>query len=71
MNPARFILSLLGVALLLTIGTIFVIWAIARFTGAPMLDWETGTPVSLAAILLIVLVMRAALLWADNRKQKP
>jgi hypothetical protein len=35
-----------------------------------MLDWGTSAGTVLGVVLLAVLVIRAALLWADNRKQK-
>jgi hypothetical protein len=68
---ARFILSLAGVALFLAIGTILILSAIAKASGTPMLDRGTSTGTALGIVLLAVLAMRAALLWADNRKRKP
>jgi hypothetical protein len=62
-------LSLLGVALFLTIGTVLILSAVAESSGTPMLDWGTKAGTVLGAVLLAVLVIRAILLWADNRKQ--
>lgn len=70
MKPARFVLSLLGVALFLTIGTVLILSAVAESSGRPMLDWGTSASTVLGIVLLAVLVIRAALLWADHRKQK-
>jgi hypothetical protein len=70
-KPVRFVLSLLGVALFLAIGTVLVLSAAAEASGTPMLDWGTGASTVLGIVLLAVLVIRAALLWADNRKRKP
>jgi len=67
-KPARFILSLLGVALFLAIATVLILSAVAQASGTPMLDWATGTGTVLGIVLLAVLAIRAALLWADNRK---
>ena len=69
MKPARFIFSLLGIALFLTIGTVLILAAIAEASGMPSLDGGTSAGTMLGIVLLAVLVMRAALLWADNRKQ--
>ena len=69
MKPARFILSLLGVALFLTIGTVLILSAVAGSSGTSMLDLGTSAGTVLGVVLLAVLVIRAALLWADNRKQ--
>ena len=69
MKPARFILSLVGVALFLTIGTVLILSAVMQSSGTPMLDWGTKAGTVLGVVLLAVLVIRAALLWADNRKQ--
>jgi hypothetical protein len=69
MKPARFILSLLGVALFLAIGTVLVLSAVVEGSGTPMLDWGTKAGSVLGIVLIAVLVIRAALLWADNRKQ--
>jgi hypothetical protein len=69
-TPARFFLSLLGVALFLAIGTVLILSAVAESSGTPMLDWGTSAGTVLGVVLLAVLVIRAALLWADNRKQK-
>ena len=70
MKPARFFLSLLGVALFLAIGTILVVSALAQASGTPLVDWGTRTGGVLGAILGAVLIIRAGLLWADNRKEK-
>jgi uncharacterized membrane protein len=69
-KPARFIFSLLGVALFLAIATVLILSAVAQASGTPMLDWGTRAGSVLGLVLLAVLVIRAALLWADNRKQK-
>lgn len=69
MKPARFILSVLGIALFLAIGTVLILSAVAESSGTPMLDWGTNAGTGLGVVLLAVLVIRAALLWADNRKQ--
>ena len=68
-KPARFVLSLLGVALFLTIGTVLILSAVAQSSGTPMLDSGTKAGTVLGAVLLAVLVIRVALLWVDNRKQ--
>ena len=71
MKPARFILSLLGVALFLAIGTIFAIEAIAHFSGTLTPGWESGSGATIVAILLLlVLVLRAILLWVEKRTQR-
>jgi hypothetical protein len=69
-KPARFILSLLGVALFLTIGTVLIVSAGAQSTGTPLLGWGTGVGGLLGLSLLVVLVLRAILLWVENRRQK-
>jgi len=69
-KPTRFILSLLGVALFLTIGTVLILSAVAQSSGTPMLDWGTKMGGALGAILLAALALRAILLWVENRKQK-
>jgi hypothetical protein len=69
-NPARFVLSLVGIALFLAIGTVLILSAVAQSSGTPMLDWGTSASTVLGIVLLVVLVIRAALLWTDNRKQK-
>jgi len=69
-SAARFILSLLGIALLLTIGTIIVVLAVAQPAGTPMLEGGTRAGSTLGLALLIVLILRAILLWVENRKQK-
>lgn len=71
MKPGRFIFSLLGVALFLTIGTVLILSAVAQSSGTPMLDWGTEAGTVLGAVLMAVLVLRAILLWVDNRKQGP
>ena len=68
-KPARFVLSLLGVALCLTIGTVLILSAVMQSSGTPMLGGGTRAGTVLGIVLLAVLVMRAALLWVDNRKQ--
>jgi hypothetical protein len=70
-KPGRFILSLVGVALFLAIATILILSAIVGAPGAPMLEGGTSVSTVLGIVLLAVLIIRAALLWADNRKQKP
>lgn len=70
MKPARFVLSIVGAALFLALGTVFIVAAIARFSGAPALGWEAGSGTVLVIVLLAVLIIRAGLLWADNRRQK-
>ena len=70
MKPARFILSLMGVALFLAIGTVLVFSAIAESSGTRMLDWGTSASTILSIVLLAVLAIRAVLLWADNRRQR-
>jgi len=68
-KPARFMLSLLGIALFLAIGTILIFSAVAESSGRPMLDWGANASTELGIVLLVVLVIRAALLWVDNRKE--
>lgn len=70
MKPARFILSLMGVALFLAIGTVLILSAVTEASGTPMLAWGTSAGTILGIVLIAVLVIRAALLWADNRKRK-
>lgn len=70
MKPARFVLSLLGVALFLAIFTLLVVCAVAEASGTPMMAWGTKAGTPLGIVLFAVLIMRAALLWADNRRQK-
>lgn len=71
MKPARFVLCLVGIALFLALGTVLILSAVAESSGRPMLDWGTSASTVLGIVLLAVLVMRAALFWADNRKRKP
>ncbi len=69
MKPARFILSLLGVALFLVIATVLILSAVAQASGTPMLKWGTRAGSVLGLLLMATLVIRAALLWADSRKR--
>jgi hypothetical protein len=69
-KPARFILSLLGVALFLAIGTVIILSAIVQSSGTPMVDWGTRAGSTLGAVLLAVLMLRAILLRVENRKQR-
>jgi hypothetical protein len=69
-KPARFVLSLVGVALFLAMFTVLIVSAVAAASGTPMLDLGTKAGTVVGIVVLTVLVMRAALLWADNRKQK-
>lgn len=70
MKPARFVLSLVGVSLFLAIGTALILSAVAEASGTPMVDWGTRAGSVLGIVLLAVLIIRAVLLWADNRRQK-
>lgn len=70
MKPARFIFSLIGVVLFLAIGTLIIASAVAQSFGTPLLGGGAGASTMLGIVLLAVLVIRAALLWADNRKEK-
>ena len=71
MKPGRFILSLLGVALLLTIVTVLILSAVTQSSGTPMLDWGTSAGTLLVVVLMVVLILRAILLWVEARKQRP
>ena len=69
-DPARFVLSLVGVALFLAIATILILSAVAQASGTPMLGWGTKAGTILGIVLVGVLIIRTALLWADNPRQK-
>ena len=69
MSAARFVLSLLGVALFLAMATVLILAAVLQSSGTPMLDWGTRVGGIIGALLLAVLILRAILLWAENRKQ--